>query len=322
MSEYAVESALESDGLSDLASFLADTPEEESNEQDEEQTTAEDTTSDADTVDEANDEQEDSEGEELEEEKPAPVEKITVKVKGEDGEEETLELTPDDIASSYLRQKDYTKKTQALATRENEAAQFLAHKHEEMRSQYLSQAELTRTAIVNMAGIKSPDEMAQLANSDPAAWVAEQQRQQQISNYLNQLGQQIDGEKQRAMQQQAQQREQSVKKMYESSWAELQKDGIDKDKLQKIYSGVSKAYGYAAEEFSNVYDHRLVRMMKDATAYRDLQAQKSEVTKKLQAAPRMPSKQTPPAQKARDLALDNRFKSGRAKLNDLAAFLR
>ena len=319
MSEQAV-SALESDGLNDLASFLADTPEEESNEQDEEQT-ADESTAESDTEEEANDEQEESEGDEPEEEKPAPVEKITVKVQTEDGEE-TLELTPDDIASSYLRQKDYTKKTQALAERENQAVQVLAQKHEEMRSQYLSQAELTRAAIVNMAGIKSQEEMAQLAHSDPAAWVAESQRQQQIGNYLNQLSQQIEGEKQTAAKQSQERSQQAVKKMYEASWAELQKDGIDKTQLQKIYGGVQKAYGYAPEEFSNVYDHRLVRMMKDATAYRDLQAQKSEVTKKLQAAPRMPSKQTPPAQKQRDVALENRFKSGRAKLNDLAAFLR
>ena len=311
--------ALEADGLNDLAPFLADTPEEESDEQDEEQTTVDESTADSDTDEPTNDEQ-DEEGDEPDE--PAPVEKITVKVKSDDGEEETLELTPDDIASSYLRQKDYTKKTQALAERENQAVQVLTQKHEEMRSQYLSQAELTRTAIVNMAGIKSPDEMAQLANSDPAAWVAEQQRQQQIGNYLNQLNQQIEGEKQQAQQQQNARNAQSTKKQFDASWAELQKDGIDKTQLQKIYGSVSKAYGYAAEESSNVYDHRLVRMMKDATAYRDLQAQKSETTKKLQAAPRMPSRQTPPAQKARDLALDNRFKSGRAKLNDLAAFLR
>lgn len=314
--------ALEADGLNDLASFLADTPEDqESDEQDEGQT-ADESTADSDTEEEANDEQEESEGDEPEEEKPTPVEKITFKVKGEDGAEETIEATPEEIANSYMRQSDYSRKTQALAERENQAVQVLTQKHEEMRSQYLSQAELTRTAIVNMAGIKSPDEMAQLANSDPAAWVAEQQRQQQIGNYLNQLNQQIDGEKQQAQQQQNARNQQAVKKQFDASWAELQKDGIDKTQLQKIYGSVSKAYGYAAEEFSNVYDHRLVKMMKDATAYRDLQAQKSETTKKLQAAPRMPSRQTPPAQKARDLALDNRFKSGRAKLNDLAAFLR
>lgn len=318
MSEQA-EPALVTDGLADLVAYLEDTPEEESNDQDQAETPDESTADEGDTEEAENDEQE-TEGDEPEE--PAPAEKITVKVKAEDGTEETLELTPDDIASSYLRQKDYTKKTQALAERENQAVQVLTQKHEELRSQYLSQAELTRAAIVNMAGIKSQDDMAQLAHTDPAAWVAESQRQQQIGNYLNQLNQQIEGEKQTAAQQKDQRHQEATKKMFNASWAELQKDGIDKAQLQKIYGSVQKAYGYAAEEFSNVYDHRLVRMMKDAAAYRDLQAQKPEVTKKLQAAPRLPSKQTPPAQTQRDQALENKFKSGRAKLSDLAAYLR
>ena len=316
--------APESDGLSDLASFLADTPEEESNEQDEEESTADESTGEADTDEPANDEQDEADDEPQgdDEDEPAPVEKITVKVKGENGEDETLELTPEDISASYLRQRDYTRKTQELAKRENEAVQFLTQKHEEIRSQYLSQAELSRAAIVQMAGIKTEDELASLASSDPAAWVAETQRQRQISNYLNGLNQQIEGEKQQAKAQADQRSAQAMKQAYETAWQELSKDGIDKPKLQKIYADVGKAYGFSSEELGAVYDHRLVRALKDAAAYRALQAQKPAVMAKAQAAPRMPTKQTPPAQERRDKELDNRFRTGRAKLNDLAAFLR
>lgn len=306
-------------GLADLASFLSDTPEEESSDELEAQN-AEDETLEEDNSDEANDEQEESE--EQSEEEPAPVEKITVKVKGENGEE-TLELTPDEIASSYLRQQDYTKKTQALAQRENEAVQLLAQKHEEIRNQYLSQAELTRSAIVQMAGLRSEAEMAQLANTDPAAWVAENQRQQSIANYLNQLDQQINGEKQQAQQLAAQREAQFKKQAYEQAWDQLSKDGIDKPKLAKIYGDVNKNYGFTPEELANVYDPRLVRALRDAAAYRELQAQKSVVAKKVQDAPRMPQKQiVNPAQQRKDAALENKFRTGRAKLNDLAAFLR
>ena len=317
--------APESDGLSDLASFLVDTPEEESNEQDEEESTADESTGEeADTDEPANDEQDEADDEPQgdDEDEPAPVEKITVKVKGENGEDETLELTPEDISASYLRQRDYTRKTQELAKRENEAVQFLTQKHEAIRSQYLSQAELSRAAIVQLAGIKTEDELASLASSDPAAWVAETQRQRQISNYLNGLNQQIEGEKQQAKAQAEQRSAQAMKQAYETAWQELSKDGIDKPKLQKIYADVGKAYGFSNEELGAVYDHRLVRALKDAAAYRALQAQKPAVMAKAQAAPRMPTKQTPPAQERRDKELDNRFRTGRAKLNDLAAFLR
>ena len=319
------DTAPESGGLADLASFLADTPETESNEQDEEQTTADEATSDeADTVEAASDEQDESndepQGDDADE--PAPVEKITVKVKGENGEDETLELTPDDIAASYLRQRDYTRKTQELAKRENEAVEFLTKKHEEIRSQYLSQAELTRAAIVQMAGIKSEDEMAALATTDPSAWVAESQRQRQIGNYLNQLSQQIDGEKQQAKAQEEQRTQQQRQKQFSEAWDVLSKDGIDKEKLSKIYGGATEKYGFSSEELATIYDHRMVRVLKDAVAYQALKAQKPAVMQKAQNAPRMPSRQAAPAQERIDKALDNKFKSGRAKLNDLAAYLR
>ena len=310
------ESAPESGGLGDLASFLADTPEGESIEQDEEQTTDE-PTAESDTDESENDEQDEAETVE-----PAPVAKITFKVKGEDGTEETVEATTDELASSYLRQKDYTKKTQALAERESQAVQFLTQKHEEIRNQYLSQAETARAAVAQMAGLKSESELAELAQSDPAAWVAESQRQKQINAFISGLDRQIHGERQRAAQEAQQRQAQHLNQQYQTSWAELAKAKIDKPALEKIYGATNKNYGFSQEELGNVYDHRLVHMMRDAAAYRDLQAQKATVTKKVQDAPRMPSKQSSPAQERQEQALTNRFKTGRAKLNDLAAFLR
>jgi hypothetical protein len=317
------DTAPETGDLSDLASFLSDTPEEESTEEIE--ALADDSTDEtADTEPEANDEQDidpeaPDEGEDADE--PAPVEKITFKVKGEDGKEEVIEATPEDLASSYLRQKDYTKKTQALAEREDQAVKFLTQKHDELRTQYLTQAEVARAAVSQMAGLKSESEMAQLANSDPAAWVAENQRQRQVMAFLNQLDSQIQGEKTQAQTEAAQREQQTKAKMYENAWNELSKDGIDKPKLQKIYSEASKSYGFTDDELGGVYDPRMVRVLRDAAAYRNLQAQKAVVTKKVQAAPRMPQRQASPAQERRDQAIENKFKSGRAKLNDLAAFL-
>lgn len=319
------ESAPESGGLADLASFLADTPETESTEQDEEQTTADEATSDeADQVEDASDEQDqaDDEPQGDDAEEPAPVEKITFTVKGEDGKDEVVEATTEDLAKSYMRQQDYTKKTQALAARENEAVEFLTKKHEEIRSQYLSQAELTRAAIVQMAGIKSEAEMAELATKDPSAWVAESQRQRQIGGYLNQLSQQIEGEKQQAKAQEETRLQEQRKKQFSETWDALSKDGIDKEKLSKIYGGATEKYGFSSEELATVYDHRMVRVLKDALAYQTLKAQKSAVMQKAQNAPRMPSRQAAPAQERIDKALENKFKSGRAKLNDLAAYLR
>ncbi len=310
-----------SGGLADLASFL-DTPEEESTEENE-QLTADDAIGEPDTAEEANDEQDvDPDAPDAEEDEPAPVDKITFTVKNADGQEETVEATTEEIAKSYMRQKDYTAKTTALAQRESEAVQFLTQKHEEIRSQYLSQAELSRAAIVQMAGIKSESEMAELANSDPAAWVAENQRQRQINNYLNSLNQQIEGEKQQSKAAEEQRLAQQRQQQFTETWDVLSKEGIDKQKLAKIYGDITSKYGVDSETLAQVYDHKFVKIMRDAVAYQALKDQKPMVAKKAQEAPRMPTKQIAPAQERRDRELDNRFKAGRAKLNDLAAFLR
>lgn len=322
MSEQA-ETALDSvGGLNDLAAFL-DTPEEESDEGQEAQASDE-ATLDEDTVEEASDGQDEEDApEEDADEEPAPVEKLTLKVKGEDGKEEVIEVTTDEVAKSYMRQQDYTKKTQELAQRENQAVEFLKSKHEEIRSQYLQQAEVQRAAVVAMAGIRSEEEMEQLAQTDPAAWVAENQRQKRIASYLGQIDQQIAGEKQRAQQEAQQYMEQQRKQAFQTAWSELSKDGIDRPKLQKIYADVSKSYGFTAEELGNLYDHRLVKVFRDAAELRELKSKKAEVVKKVTDAPRMPSKQQrDPAQTRRSQELEKRFSSGRAKLNDLAAYLR
>ena len=83
-----------------------------------------------------------------------------------------------------------------------------------------------------------------------------------------------------------------------------------------------KSYGYGPDEMSAINDSRLVMVLQDAVAYRALKDKAPEVTKKAQSAPRLPSRQATPAQERRQKELDNRFKSGRAKLADLAEFLR
>jgi len=164
--------------------------------------------------------------------------------------------------------------------------------------------------------------MAQLAQSDPAAWVAENQRRQSIVAVLGQLDQQISAERQEIERRQAEAMQQARTDMFQRTWAELQKDGIDREKLGKAYSDVSKTYGFSSDELAQVLDHRQVRVMLDALAYRQLKEQKAVVQKKVDAAPKLPQKATPTVKDRKSQQLEGRFKGGRAKLNDLASYLR
>lgn len=321
MPGYA-ESAPEA-GLEDLASFLSDTPEKEPDNEalNAESPPHEDTDEDA-TTQQDEDEDTDEEPSEDEDAPPAPERKVKVAIKGDDGEEQELEVSEEELVKGYHRQQDYTKKTQALAERENQAVEFLKAKHDEFRQQYLSQAELARAAVTSMAGIKTEAELAELANSDPAAWVAESQRQKEIFNYLNYLDQQINGERQRASQEQTERQAQTLQEQYQKAWTVLSKEKIDKPALAKIYTDAKKVYGFTDEELGGVYDARLVMALRDAAAYQELKSKRAEVTKKAVDAPRVPNKQATTANERRQQKLNDRFKGGRAKLSDLAELLR
>lgn len=310
-------------GLEDLASFLSDTPEKEPDNEalNAESPPNEDTDEDA-TTQQDDDEDTDEEPSEDEDAPPAPERKIKVTIKSDDGEEQELEVSEDELVKGYHRQQDYTRKTQALAERESQAVEFLKSKHDEFRQQYLSQAELARAAVANMAGIKTEAELAELANSDPAAWVAESQRQKEIFNYLNHLDQQINGERQRASQEQTERQAQTLQEQYQKAWTVLSKEKIDKPALAKIYTDAKNIYGFTDEELGGVYDSRLVMALRDAAAYQALKSKKAEVTKKAVDAPRLPNKQSTPANERRQQKLNDRFKGGRAKLSDLAELLR
>lgn len=314
------------DSLSDLASFLGDTPDAESPDEELEHDESDDSTADGDTEDEESDGQEESEDDESDDEEaedtPAPERKLKVTVKGDDGTDQEIEVDEAEVVKGYQRQADYTRKTQELAQREHQAVEILKAKHDEFAQDYLSKAEASRAAIVQLAGLRGEDEMAQLAQSDPAAWVAENQRRQSIAAVLGQLDQQISAERQEIERRQAEAMQQARSEMFQRTWAELQKDGIDREKLGKAYSDVSKAYGFSGDELAQVLDHRQVRVMLDALAYRQLKEQKAVVQKKVDAAPKLPQKATPTVKDRKSQQLEGRFKGGRAKLGDLASYLR
>lgn len=310
-------------GLEDLASFLSDTPETESTDEElahDDAPPEEDTDADSDAQPDADDEADDAD-EEAEEAEPTPERKIKVTLKGDDGTETEQEVSEDELIKGYHRQSDYTRKMQALTEREDQAVQFLKTKHNEVAKQYTEKAELTLRAVAQMAGLRSESDMAQLAHDDPAAWVQENQRQQSISRYLQNLSQELQGERQRMTQEQEQANAQAIEKQARKTWEVLASEKIDKPKLAAIYQDVNKQYGFSNEELSNVYDHRLVQMMRDATAYRALKAKAPEVTRKVNAAPPLPSRQATPAAERKQHAIEARFKGGRAKLSDLAAYL-
>lgn len=303
--------------LDDLASFLEDKPLEAPEEQEGDAQPQEDSQEEPDEEESAVDESEAEAEDEEAEDQPSAVFKVTVK--GEDGADQTLEVDQKELIAGYQRQRDYTVKTQALAERERQAFEVVTSEIEKSRNHYMQQAQLAHAAVRELAGLRSAEEMAVLAQTDPSLWVQEQQRTAAVQSRLQMLQQGMQSEQAQAQQMQAQQRQQ----LFQRAWGVLQEKGIDKPKLAGIYQEAAKRYGFGEQEFSNVYDPRLVLALRDAVAYRALHDKKPAVQQKAQAAPKLPATKQPVARAQTKIKqLENRFaRKGGAKLDDLAAYL-
>lgn len=303
--------------LDDLASFLEDKPLEASDEQEDDATPQEDSQEEPDEAESAVDESEAEATEEEAEDQPSATFKVTVK--GEDGADQTLDVDQKELIAGYQRQRDYTVKTQALAARERQAFEVVTQEIEKSRAHYMQQAQLAHMAVRELAGMRSDEEMAVLAQTDPSLWVQEQQRAAAVRTRLQQIQQGVQSEQAQAQQMQAQQRQQ----LFSKAWDVLQEKGIDKPKLAGIYQEASKRYGFGEQEFANVYDPRIVLALRDAVAYRALHDKKPAVQQKAQAAPKLPATKQPVARSETKIKqLETRFaRKGGAKLDDLAAYL-
>ena len=303
----------------DVAQFLIDNPEADGADDQQEQAPTDESPSDEDTDESETDDDSPDDGEEDPAEQPDPTSsrKFKVTVKGEDGADLTQEVDEKELIAGYQRHADYSRKTAELARREEQAVEIVRAKVSEAQNHYVQQAQMAQALVARLAGLRSPEEMLELSRQDPAAYVAEQARQQQVHSMIAGLQNQWQQEQFRAQQD----RQEALQQSFARCWGVLGQKGIDKPKLQHIFETVSKDYGISQDRFATLNDPAVVMVMKDAVAYRELQKKKSEVTQKAAAAPRLPQKSPVPRADTQDKKRVERLRCGRGSRDDLAAFI-
>lgn len=216
-------------------------------------------------------------------------------------------------------QGDYTRKTQELASREKQAAEIVQNELNQGR-QHINQALQQAQAVIQaVGGFMDPAQLAQLAETDPAAWIQANARQQQLSAYLGQVQQQAQALEQQAKQAEAQRMEAAK----QEAWQRLNAEGIDRKGLEKLWADAKQTYGLTDERLSAAVDADSWLVLRDAIAYRQLKAQTPAVTKKVAEAPQLPKAKQPMPQEVRQ-KLDARkavTRKGGASMRDLAAFI-
>lgn len=216
-------------------------------------------------------------------------------------------------------QGDYTRKTQELASREKQAAEIVQNELNQGR-QHITQALQQAQAVIQaVGGFMDPAQLAQLAETDPAAWIQANARQQQLSAYLGQVQQQAQALEQQAKQAEAQRMEAAK----QEAWQRLNAEGIDRKGLEKLWADAKQTFSLTDERLSQVLDADSWLVLRDAIAYRQLKAQTPAVTKKVAEAPQLPKAKQPMPQEVRQ-KLDARkavTRKGGASMRDLAAFI-
>ena len=227
------------------------------------------------STDEAESEESEAEAEPEEE-----AQKAGTKIKLSDGSEHTLE----EIEKGFLRQQDYTRKTQEISSNRKqleEAAQRFVNQDRQVKEF----AEFAKKVVESYAP-KPPD--AAMINTDPVGYLQQKeafdrarQTWRQIVETQQSIGQRLEASEGSKTQEQLQA---ETKALVERLPALATPEGWRAFKAEATDIG-GKAYGFAPEEIEGIQDHRYVLALKDAIEYRKLTAKKMEAVRAAKNAP-------------------------------------
>ena len=204
------------------------------------------------------------------------------RVKLPDGTESTV----DDLIKGNLRDRDYRQKTMAHA---DEVKTFRAQSEAvKQREQQLSeQTELVTTLIQSIVGDEPDITMLQ---TDPMGYIAQKENRERWIAHINALQQ----HRQQATQASSTETMQKKAERANTEWgALLEKAPEFKDQkrteafVQDVTKFGTETYGFTTEELREAVglDHRQALVLKDAIAWRKLQASKANLPKKIEGRP-------------------------------------
>jgi hypothetical protein len=214
-------------------------------------------------------------------EEPDFKKKAKIKVQGEE-----LVVPLKEALEGYMRQQDYTRKTQETAKERREAQEKYQKELETERGSYLSNLKMLRETTLQVAHQELAGvDLNKLAADDPAGYVRAVNRINQFESTLKQIAE----KEEQVSKQQAEERQKALAKHLE----EAQKTLAEKipnwgEEVNKALTdrGV-KTYGFSAHEMSAVYDPRIVEVLHDAHQYRLLKEKGPSLEKKVQEVPKV-----------------------------------
>ena len=226
-----------------------------------------------------------------------PKQRFKVKAAGEE-----IEVDQDELIKGYQQGVDYTKKSQALAEQRkalDAERQHLEYVKQE-RQAYAQKLQALDSFLTQQDQGVNLDVLRETDPIGYAVAVAEQsQREKQLAV--------VRAEKQRLAQQQQAEHQASLQNhlRYESEKLTSLIPELatpQGDAVRKQIRDYAKSVGWTDQELGQLYDSRAVLTLYNGMKYAQLQKSKPQVTKKLQAAPKMMRSGTsaPPVKSSQD----------------------
>lgn len=189
-----------------------------------------------------------------------------------------------ELHDGYLRQEDYTRKTQEAAEMRKTAELTLQQAQSQQALHQAVQPYVEHLIGINnqLRSYQSVD-WNQLSEQDPQAankhWIAYQS--------LKDRKQQIEGQMHSAAQQHVAKLNEATQRLRaeNSKILESKVKGWNKERDQKVREFASKSYGFSDDELKQVFDARVLRMMNDAYEWQNLQSSKPQLQKVVSASP-------------------------------------
>lgn len=268
-----------------------------------------------DAQDESQDEA-DGEGEAQDEqpEKDSANDVIELEIDGE-----KVALTKDEVKNGYLRQQDYTQKTQALAKERQDQAEFV-------KSQMESVTQMSR----ELGQLHQID--ATLQQYQNVDW--QRLRAEDPLSYSTHLAEFNDLRARRGdVVQQIGQKQQQLTAKQAELFATQTKEAADH--MAKVVPGFGESHlkqmkdfglkhGFTADELGKIADKRMLEVLYKASAYDKAQAETKQAVKKVAQLPTRAAKAAPATTPAKDQRIDKltrRISAGGASAKDFAALL-
>lgn len=302
----------ELDGFAQLEALLESEDDTQAPEADEAPADPEEA-SQEDSQEESEQEQEEGTEEEEDDEQPEEAKLQEIEIDGK-------KLSVEEVKAGYLRQQDYTRKTQEAAEIRKTATAELEQTRQ-MRSEYQNGLRFAEHVLRQFAP-QPPDQ--RLLDDDPIEFMRQERRfNEQMQQY-----QAVQANQQRLAYHEQQEQERQAAQALEKARAELPehipawKDAKTAEKERPEIAKYLLAEGYAPDEVNSVSDPRAVKMVRKAWLYDQLIAQKKQakpvVTKVTQpGASRKPSSDTNRAKQMQRLKQTGRLEDAVGILENL-----